>query len=158
MATHSSVLAWRIPGTGEPGGLLSIGSHRAGHNWSDLAAAANSANFHCHKHFPHKQVSDNNPSHGLKLQPTCLSWDILCKDPWTNVKGYFIDYFLGTTAESFVLSHAFLKHNKHLNILSSQLNQRKERTSQITRPNSFIAGLCLWDKERELGAIPPFCQ
>ena len=32
MATHSSVLAWRIPGTGEPGGLLSLGSHRVGHN------------------------------------------------------------------------------------------------------------------------------
>ena len=40
MATHSSVLAWRIPGTGEPGGLPSMGSHRVGHNWSDLAAAA----------------------------------------------------------------------------------------------------------------------
>ena len=40
MATHSSVLAWRIPGTGEPGGLLSMGSHRVGHDWSDLAAAA----------------------------------------------------------------------------------------------------------------------
>ena len=39
MATHSSVLAWRIPGTGEPGGLLSMGLHRVGHNWSDLAAA-----------------------------------------------------------------------------------------------------------------------
>ena len=37
MATHSSVLAWRIPGTGEPGGLPSMGSHRVGH---DLAAAA----------------------------------------------------------------------------------------------------------------------
>ena len=40
MATHSSVLAWRIPGTAEPGGLPSMGSHRVGHNWSDLAAAA----------------------------------------------------------------------------------------------------------------------
>ena len=40
MATHSSVLAWRTPGMGEPGGLLSMGSHRVGHNWSDLAAAA----------------------------------------------------------------------------------------------------------------------
>ena len=40
MATHSSVLAWRIPGTGEPGGLPSMGSHRVGHNWSDLAAAS----------------------------------------------------------------------------------------------------------------------
>ena len=36
MATHSSVLAWRIPGTGEPGGLPSMGLHRVGHDWSDL--------------------------------------------------------------------------------------------------------------------------
>ena len=43
MATHSSVLAWRIPGTEEPGGLLSMGSHRVGHDWSDLAAAAAAA-------------------------------------------------------------------------------------------------------------------
>ena len=40
MATHSSVLAWRIPGTGEAGGLPSMGSHRVGHDGSDLAAAA----------------------------------------------------------------------------------------------------------------------
>ena len=40
MAAHSSVLAWGIPGTGEPGGLPSLGSHRVGHNGSDLAAAA----------------------------------------------------------------------------------------------------------------------
>ena len=40
MATHSSVLAWRIPGTGEPGGLPSMGSQRVGHDCSDLAAAA----------------------------------------------------------------------------------------------------------------------
>ena len=40
MATHSSVLTWRIPGTGEPDGLPSMGSHRVRHDWSDLAAAA----------------------------------------------------------------------------------------------------------------------
>ena len=40
MATHSSILAWRIPGKEEPGGLLSMGSHRVRHDWSDLAAAA----------------------------------------------------------------------------------------------------------------------
>ena len=40
MATHSNILAWRVPGTGEPGGLPSMGSHRVGHDWSDLAAAA----------------------------------------------------------------------------------------------------------------------
>ena len=43
MVTHSSVLAWRISGTGEPGGLPSLGSHRVGHNLSDLAAAAAAA-------------------------------------------------------------------------------------------------------------------
>ena len=46
MATHSSVLAWRIPGTGEPGGLPSMGSHRVGHDWSDLAAAAAACYFY----------------------------------------------------------------------------------------------------------------
>ena len=39
MATHSSILAWRIPGTEEPSGLPSMGSHRVGHDWSDLTAA-----------------------------------------------------------------------------------------------------------------------
>ena len=45
MATHSSVLSWRIPGMGEPDGLLSMGSHRVGHDWGDLAAAV----CHCKK-------------------------------------------------------------------------------------------------------------
>ena len=40
MATHSSVLAWRSPGMGEPGGLPSMGSHRVGHDWSEVATAA----------------------------------------------------------------------------------------------------------------------
>ena len=43
MATHSNTLAWRIPGTEEPGRLPSMGSHRVGHDWSDLAAAAAAA-------------------------------------------------------------------------------------------------------------------
>ena len=47
MATHSSILAWRIPGTGEPGGLPAMVSHRVGHDWSDLAAAAAA----CYSHF-----------------------------------------------------------------------------------------------------------
>ena len=40
VATHSSILAWTIPGTGEPDGLPTMGSRRVGHDWSDLAAAA----------------------------------------------------------------------------------------------------------------------
>ena len=50
-ATHSSVLAWRIPRTGEPGGLPSMGSHRVGHDWSDLAAAAAAHRKDCNKWF-----------------------------------------------------------------------------------------------------------
>ena len=48
MATHSSVLAWRIPGMGQPGGLLSMGSHRVGQDRSDLAAAAAVFSVHCY--------------------------------------------------------------------------------------------------------------
>ena len=50
--THSSVLAWRIPGMGEPGGLPSMGSHRVRHDWSDLAAAAASDGFTLTPHLP----------------------------------------------------------------------------------------------------------
>ena len=50
MAAHSSVLAWRIPGTGEPGGLPSMRSHRVGHDWSDLAAAAAAAVYNQNKY------------------------------------------------------------------------------------------------------------
>ena len=58
MTTHSSVLAWRIPGTGEPGGLPSVGLHRVRHDWSDLAAAAAAAVYIC-------QCYSFNSSHPL---------------------------------------------------------------------------------------------
>ena len=48
MATHSSILAWKIPWTEEPGGLQSMGLQRVGHDWSNLAAAA-AAVFRCTK-------------------------------------------------------------------------------------------------------------
>ena len=52
MAAHSSVLAWRIPGMKEPGGLPSMVSHRVGHNWSDLAAAAGGSRAGLHSVWP----------------------------------------------------------------------------------------------------------
>ena len=59
MATHSSVLAWRIPGMGEPGGLPSVGLHRVGHNWCDLAAAATAAVHICQS----QSLSSSHPPH-----------------------------------------------------------------------------------------------
>ena len=56
MAAHCSVLAWRIPGMGEPGGLPSMGSHRVGHDWSNLAAAAVSLDHLEIFSFPSKNV------------------------------------------------------------------------------------------------------
>ena len=52
MATHSSVLAWRIPGTGEPGRLPSTGLHKVRHDWSDSAAAAAAAKHCSSQHIP----------------------------------------------------------------------------------------------------------
>ena len=58
MATHSSVLAWRIPGMGKPGGQPSMGSQRVGHDWSDLAAAA--------------AASLPYAAHGVSVLPICF--------------------------------------------------------------------------------------
>ena len=79
MATHFSVLAWRIPGTGEPGGLPSMGSHRVGHDLSDLAAAAAVAcsilfpqkgSNPCPLHWQHKVVTNGLPG---KSRPFSLT-------------------------------------------------------------------------------------
>ena len=81
MATHSSVLAWRIPGTGEPGGLPSMGSHRVGHNWSDLAAAAAYDILHISKFFRDKKgYRGNLISEKDKFCTYFSPLEIKCKD------------------------------------------------------------------------------
>ena len=72
MATHSTILAWRIPGTGEPGGLPSVGSHRVGHDWSNLAAAAAAELFHL-KTSKWIEISRRMPKAQFIL---CTSWII----------------------------------------------------------------------------------
>ena len=76
MATHSSVPAWRIPGTGEPDGLPSMGSHRVGHDWSDLAAAAAAAAAPPGKPKPHCKLQVKYYQYYTKKK-TCVSW-LLC--------------------------------------------------------------------------------
>ena len=61
MATHSSVLAWRIPGTGEPGGLPSMGSHRVGHNWKRLSSSSSSRTVLTNYHKLHGLIDVYSP-------------------------------------------------------------------------------------------------
>ena len=84
MATHSSVLAWRIPGTGEPCGLLSMGSHRVGHDWSDLAAAAAAASGYTYpsvyKHntrtcTTHAHTAPPDTPRSWRTLPQCNTWE-----------------------------------------------------------------------------------
>ena len=86
MATHSSVLAWRIPGTGEPGGLPSRGSHRVRHDWSDLAAAAAAAAAVKCDYILHEKIARAwKPFVGSDLRKECwvqqnfTSWINICK-------------------------------------------------------------------------------
>ena len=82
MATHSSVLACRIPGTGEPDGLLSMGLHRVGHEWSKLAAAAATLN-----------------QWFLTLKPTMLHYCYQCFGLWAKIlKLALNDYWASSLA------------------------------------------------------------
>ena len=81
MATHSSILAWRIPGMREPGGLPSTGSHRVRHDWSELAAAADSI-FKC------RDITLPTKAHLVKAMVSpvvmygCESWTIKKAERW----------------------------------------------------------------------------
>ena len=84
MATHSSVLAWRVPGTGEPGGLPSVGSHRVRHDWSDLAAATEFLSLESEKgEWQRPRFSPIFPSFSLSL--VLLSFSSFLSS-WTRIK------------------------------------------------------------------------
>ena len=91
MAPHSSTLAWRIPGTGEPGRLPSMGLHRVGHDWSDLAAAASlklmrsglCLSLRCHLHSSCSLTMDDLSAF---LNSTCSSERRRCQ-PWPVPRG-----------------------------------------------------------------------
>ena len=84
MATHSSVLAWRIPGTVGPGGLPSMGSHRVGHDWSDLAAAAArepwKSSYHVKTQQEDGRLWDRKPA--LTRHQIWWSWTSQPPEPW----------------------------------------------------------------------------
>ena len=87
MATHSSVFAWRIPGTGEPGGLLSLGLHRVGQDWSDLAASL------C---LCESKLTVENSSRDGNIRPPDL--------PPAKSYSFLMASFVSSTSESILLS------------------------------------------------------
>ena len=115
MATHSSVLASRIPGMGEPGGLPSMGSHRVGHNWSDLAAAAEyimqnagldwiiSWNQDCQEKYQQPQICRWCPSNGREWRGTQELLDEVEIGEW---KSEFSNYDRG------IWSHHFMANRR----------------------------------------------
>ena len=114
MATHSSVLAWRILGTGEPGGLPSMGSHRVRHDWSNLAAAAASV-FSCKMLIAwlwKSRQTGTCPSYVTRTQEVggcwpwfsalqCGSW-YLCHSlcPSFRISGFLLQFLLWVPVES----------------------------------------------------------
>ena len=96
MATHSSVLAWRIPGMEEPSGLPSVGSHRVGHDWSDLAAAAATAAIYlnCKEMCSHVVSSDMRLSYILSTVKWVMGSSSFCHRSWVRGNRYILKHLL----------------------------------------------------------------
>ena len=151
MATHSSVLAWRIPGMGEPGGLLSLGLHRVGHDWRDLAAAA-----WIHMDFSGGSVVENLPAHarhaamGLipgsgrsprggndnPLQYSC--WKI----PWTEEPGGLQSMGLQRVGREWAHMHTWI--HTHLPTQGRILSQRMNPGQSLLILKACVQSLPLW--------------
>ena len=104
VATHYSVLAWRIPEMEEPGGLPSMGSHRVGHDWSDLAAAAaciTVSSLHCEEIGTMGRALIASFTHLAKLNAKEVRVDALWKD-WIS---YCLCSMLWRERHSFLLQN-----------------------------------------------------
>ena len=117
MATHSSVLAWRIPGTGEPGGLQSTGSHRVGHDWSDLAAAGIQRSFRHNSHFQVALETEGFPCDSAGEESACNLGHLgsipgLGRSPGEG-KGYQLQY-CGLENSMDCIVHGVAKSQKRL--------------------------------------------
>jgi len=112
MATHSNVLAWRIPGTGEPGGLPSMGSHRVGHDWRDLAVAAWISTLSLGNNiilkFVHSKIRHKRINAVIVLSLSCVR---LFVTPWTTAHH---------TSLSLTTSQSLLKLMLTESVMSSQ--------------------------------------
>ena len=141
MATHSSVLAWRIPGMGEPGRLPSMGLHRVGHDWSDLAAVAAAFNKNQSVSLISiiKMTSAELMVYWRWVSELSVWWAIIRKYPTNHLAFSYFRHYLNKTISEVQIS-----------VLSTQLwgsprqNRRKERTNlrlECTGPLCFLRAL-----------------
>ena len=124
MALHSSALAWRIPGTAEPGGLLSMESHRVGHDWPDLAATAYPLTVTSTKtHWQTNSASIHFSSlmWRLPLSPSHLKGVFWVEMPWSEVKS---------------LSHVWLSVTPWTVAYQAHLSMRLQRVRHNSVMNS----------------------
>ena len=114
MTTHSSILAWRIPGMAEPGGLPSMGSHRVGHDWSDLAAVAAVASLNRYLNFiEYSYIAINTQLYEyLEKEMATHSSTLAWKIPWTKEPGRLqsmgsqrVEHDWATSLSLFILIH-----------------------------------------------------
>ena len=136
MATHSSVLAWKIPGTGEPRGLPSMGSHRVGHDWSDLAAAVeieiprwhSGKESTCRKQETGVQsLGRENPlEEKMATYSNSLAWEI----PWTEEPGRLQS--MGSQRVKYDWAHARMHVGAHTQI---QLKLKCKLSRNHIEPN-----------------------
>ena len=127
MATPSSVLAWRIPGMGEPGGLPSMGSHRVGHDQSDLAAAAAAV-------LEHASLLCPSPTPEVCSNSCPLSW-------WCRPTISFSVVLLSSCLQSFPASGKF---PNHFFASSSQSIGASELVLPMNIQHWFLLGLAGW--------------
>ena len=120
MEIHSSVLAWRIPGMGEPGGLPSIESHRVGHDWSDSAAAA---------------AADPFSSFGtLNFLSVCLGIDSLSYYYWNWIHKQNHSTSKNQRQDRLTGEFIYIKMDLHVSSKYSKKLKIREHSQLILRP------------------------
>ena len=138
MATHSSILARRIPGTGEPGGLPSMGSHRVGHDWSDLAAAAAAASINVmplpiHSATKHQDLRTNYKQKNSEVDcmPFCNGW-YLC---WRWAKNTSLDETVHLLKNLYICVESSIIHNQKVETIQKSNNWQRDKKN-VVYPNT----------------------
>ena len=145
MATHSSVLAWRIPGTGELGGLPSMGSHRVGHDWSDLAAAVVTIivlKKNCRNNYCSQRAVPSPSSQAYLFTVFNIYWWprilTLCGMPSTKLKKDSIMLLKGWLSSG-KEKHYALSQPQLINLINNDNVQKEEKNGDLHYNSNIMA-------------------